>query len=96
VGSEAVLYRQLVQPELAGDGVELFPGRLVKIELGEAALLAAGLFDLFERTGSIPMPVHVDGTVHDHDQMIRPPRGDDKAARRAARRAARKSANACV
>jgi hypothetical protein len=72
VGLEGVLHRQLVQLELAGHGVELFPGRLVEPDPGETTI-AVGLVDLIERTGWAPAPVNVDGAVDDHGSMIRSP-----------------------
>ena len=64
---DRVLDRQLVQVELAPDGVELLLGRLVDAEPHERAVALGGLAGLGQRQVALaPAPVLVDRAVDDH------------------------------
>src|SRR4051794_23425136 len=68
---DSVLTRQGMQPELLGDGFELFLGGLVNTDPGHPTPLATHFASLTQRAGFCrPATVHVDGVVHDHRTII--------------------------
>src|SRR5215212_1816261 len=84
MGLRSVLDREIVQPELFGDGGELFLRRPVKPDPGHPPPLPDGFVGLLQgaRLGRATA-VHVDGVVHDHGRIIRPCRSLLNATRRA-------------
>ncbi len=91
---DGVLDRQGVQPELASDRGELLFGRVVETYSCQPVPLPASLVGLAYRGGfRRPATVDVDGVVHDHGVIIRPPTRSRSRKRRKRERLAETSSN---